>query len=223
MRIILTILVICSLAFPQDLPGWSFYGGLGMNNAKISESGAPSPKPLMGMLAGVSKGVMLGGMPLFVGAGIGQRGYKVEFSKSETINEIDEETGMEITGEMSVSMKGKFSLNYLDAWVVMPYPVGPGMFWAGPGVGIFLNGKAKGKMEMEMELLGIPISQSESINEDIEEGFDDLEFGLILGYSYPLPIMDGKLNLNAGYYLGLVEHEDTVTFNSIFAHLNYRL
>ena len=206
MKIVLMILVICSLALPQDLPGWGFYGGIGMNNAKISESGAPSPKPLMGMLAGVSKGVMLGGMPLFVGAGIGQRGFKIEES------ETDEETGM------SMSMKVATSMNYLDAWVVMPYPVGPGLAWAGPTAGMFLNGKAK--MEMEMDFLGIPIS--ESMEEDIDEGPDEPEFGIIIGYSYPLPIMDGKLNLNGGYYLGLIEHDD-ITFNSMFAHLSYRL
>jgi len=206
MKIVLAILVICSLALPQDLPGWGFYGGIGMNNAKISESGAPSPKPLMGMLAGVSKGVMLGGMPLFVGAGIGQRGFKIEES------ETDEETGM------SMSMKVATSMNYLDAWVVMPYPVGPGLAWAGPTAGMFLNGKAK--MEMEMDFLGIPIS--ESMEEDIDEGPDEPEFGIIIGYSYPLPIMDGKLNLNGGYYLGLIEHDD-ITFNSMFAHLSYRL
>ena len=206
MKIVLAILVICSLALPQDLPGWGFYGGIGMNNAKISESGAPSPKPLMGMLAGVSKGVMLGGLPLFVGAGIGQRGFKIEES------ETDEETGM------SMSMKVATSMNYLDAWVVMPYPVGPGLAWAGPTAGMFLNGKAK--MEMEMDFLGIPIS--ESMEEDIDEGPDEPEFGIIIGYSYPLPIMDGKLNLNGGYYLGLIEHDD-ITFNSIFAHLSYRL
>ena len=209
MKIIVTVLAVFSLTFAQDLPGWGFYGGMGMNNAKISDSEAPSPKPLMGMLAGVSKGVMLGGMPLFVGAGLGQRGYKME----ET--ETDEETGILI----SMSMKAEFSMNYFDAWIVMPYPVGPGMVWAGPIAGIFLNGKMK--MEMEMDFLGIPISTS--MEEDIDEGPDEPEFGIILGGSYPLPIMDGKLNLNAGYYLGLIEHDDTVTFNSIFAHLSYRL
>ena len=59
--------------------------------------------------------------------------------------------------------------------------------------------------------------------EDIDEGFDEPEFGIILGGSYPLPVMDGKLNLNAGYYLGLIEHDDALTFNSIFAHLSYSL
>ena len=202
MRIILTILVMCSLAFPQDLPGWSFYGGLGMNNAKMSESGAPSSKPLMGMLAGVSKGVMLGGMPLFVGAGIGQRGFKIEES------ETDEATGM------AMSMKVATTMNYLDAWMVMPYPVGPGLAWAGPTAGMFLNGKAKN----EVEILGLSVSEEE----DMDEGPDEPEFGIIIGYSHPLPIMDGKLNLNGGYYLGLIEH-DGITFNSMFAHLSYRL
>ena len=202
MKIVLTVLFICSLALPQDLPGWGFYGGMGMNNAKISESGAVSPKPLTGVLVGVSKGVMLGGLPLFVGAGIGQRGLKMEES------ETDDETGA------SMSMKVATSMNYLDAWVVMPYPVGPGLAWAGPAAGMFLNGKVK----MDIDLLGLSISEEE----DIDEGPDEPEFGIIIGYSYPLPIMDGKLNLNGGYYLGLIEH-DNITFNSIFAHISYRL
>ena len=120
-----------------------------MNNAKVSESGAPSPKPLMGMLAGVSKGVMLGGLPLFVGAGIGQRGFKIKAS------ETDEETGM------SMSMKVATSMNYLDAWVVMPYPVGPGLAWAGPAAGMFLNGKAK----IDLEILGLSVSEEEDMDE----------------------------------------------------------
>ncbi len=202
MKIVFAILVICSLALPQDLPGWGFYGGMGMNNAKISESEAPSPKPLMGMLAGVSKGVMFGGMPLFVGAGIGHRGYKIKES------DTDEETGM------SMSMEVELSMNYLDAWVVIHYPVGPGLAWAGPAAGMFLNGKVK----MDIDLLGLSVSEEE----DIDEGPDEPEFGIIIGYSYPLPIMDGKLNLNGGTYLGLIEH-DNITFNSIFAHISYRL
>ena len=117
-------------------------------------------------------------------------------------------------------MKVATSMNYLDAWVVMPYPVGPGLAWAGPTAGMFLNGKAK--MEMEMDFLGIPIS--ESMEEDIESGpgDDKADYGIIIGYSYPLPIMDGKLSLNGGYYLGLMDHDD-ITFNSVFAHISYRL
>ena len=189
MKIILTVLVVFSLAFAQDLPGWGFYGGIGMNNAKISLSSFPSTKPLTGILVGVSKGVMLGGMPLFVGAGLGQRGYKFDQN----------------------GLKAELSMNFFDVWMVIPYPIGPAMVWAGPGFGLFLNGKRK----MEMG----PFSEEE----DLDEGFDEPEFGIILGGSYPLPVMDGKLNLNAGYYLGLIEHDDALTFNSIFAHLSYSL
>ena len=38
MKIIVTVLAVFSLTFAQDLPGWGFYGGMGMNNAKISDS-----------------------------------------------------------------------------------------------------------------------------------------------------------------------------------------
>ena len=36
-------------------------------------------------------------------------------------SETDEETGASMSMEMETTM------NYLDAWVVMPYPVGPGL------------------------------------------------------------------------------------------------
>ena len=107
----------------------------------------------------------------------------------------------------------------------MPYPIGPGMVWAGPSVGKFLNGK----MKLEMDIFGMSISQEEDITDGPAE---EAEYGIIIGYSNPLPIMNGKLSLNAGYYLGLKKHKlvnedtgiiDDITFNSIFAHFSYRL
>ena len=211
MKIILTVLVVFSLVFAQDVPGWGFYGGIGMNNAKISVSSAPSTKPLTGILVGVSKGVVLGGIPLFTGAGLGQRGFKAEETVTDSI------MGFEVSSDV----KGETSLNYLDVWMVMPYPIGPGMAWAGPSVGMFLNGKSK--VDMKMEMNGVEIA-NESLDEDIESGpgDDKADYGIIIGYSYPLPIMDGKLSLNGGYYLGLMDHDD-ITFNSVFAHISYRL
>ncbi len=212
---LLTILLFTGLLFGQEqsIPGWGFYGGMGMNNVKMSGSDADdlTPKALTGTLMGVSKGVVLGGIPLFVGAGLGQRGWKLEETETE------DESGF----EMSLDVKGETSLNYLDVWMVMPYPFGPGLAWAGPSVGMFLNGKSK--MDMKMEMNGVEIA-NESLDEDIESGpgDDKADYGIIIGYSYPLPIMDGKLSLNGGYYLGLMDHDD-ITFNSIFAHISYRL
>ena len=212
---LLTILLFTGLLFGQEqsIPGWGFYGGMGMNNVKMSGSDADdlTPKALTGTLVGVSKGVALGGIPLFAGAGLGQRGFKVE----------ETETEESFIGQMSSDVKGETSLNYLDVWMVMPYPIGPGVAWAGPSVGMFLNGKSK--VDMKIEMNGVEMA-NESLDEDIESGpgDDKADYGIIIGYSYPLPIMNGKLSLNGGYYLGLMDHDD-ITFNSIFAHISYRL
>ena len=212
---LLTILLFTGLLFGQEqsIPGWGFYGGMGMNNVKMSGSDADdlTPKALTGTLVGVSKGVALGGIPLFAGAGLGQRGFKSEGTVTDSI------MGFEVSSDV----KGETSLNYLDVWIVMPYPIGPGVAWAGPSVGMFLNGKSK--VDMKMEVNGVEIA-NESLDEDIESGpgDDKADYGIIIGYSYPLPIMDGKLSLNGGYYLGLMDHDD-ITFNSIFAHISYRL
>jgi len=214
---LLTVLFLTGLLFGQEqsIPGWGLYGGMGMNNVKMNGSDADdlTPEALTGTLVGVSKGVVLGGMPLFAGAGLGQRGFKVE----ETETETDEYSGM----QMSMDIKGETSLSYLDVWMVMPYPIGPGVVWAGPSVGMFLSGKSK--LDMKMEMNGVEMV-NESLDEDIESGpgDDDADYGIIIGYSYPLPIMDGKLSLNGGYYLGLMDHDD-ITFNSIFAHISYRI
>ena len=212
---LLTILLFTGLLFGQEqsIPGWGFYGGMGMNNVKMSGSDADdlTPKALTGTLMGVSKGVVLGGIPLFTGAGLGQRGFKAEETVTESI------MGLEVSSDV----KGETSLNYLDVWMVMPYPFGLGLAWAGPSVGMFLNGKSK--VDMKMEMNGVEIA-NESLDEDIESGpgDDKADYGIIIGYSYPLPIMDGKLSLNGGYYLGLMDHDD-ITFNSVFAHISYRL
>jgi hypothetical protein len=186
---------------------------MGMNNVKMSGSDADdlTPKALTGTLVGVSKGVVLGGIPLFAGAGLGQRGFKSEGTVTDSI------MGFEVSSDV----KGETSLNYLDVWMVMPYPIGPGVAWAGPSVGMFLNGKSK--VDMKIELNGVEMA-NESLDEDIESGpgDDKADYGIIIGYSYPLPIMNGKLSLNGGYYLGLMDHDD-LTFNSIFAHISYRL
>jgi len=78
-------------------------------------------------------------------------------------------------------------------------------------------------MEKKMDMNGVEIA-NESLDEDIESGPSDdkADYGIIIGYSYPLSIMDGKLSLNGGYYLGLMDHDD-ITFNSVFAHISYRL
>ena len=204
MKQLLTILLFTGLLFGQEqsIPGWGFYGGMGMNNVKMSGSDADdlTPKALNGTLVGVSKGVAPGGIPLFAGAGLGQRGFKSEGTVTVSFMGL----------EMPMDVKGETSLNYLDVWIVMPYPIGPGLAWAGPSVGMFLNGKSK--VDMKIEMNGVEMA-NESLDEDIESGpgDDKADYGIIIGYSYPLPIMDGKLSLNGGYYLGLMDHDD-ITF-----------
>ncbi len=86
----------------------------------------------------------------------------------------------------------------------MSYPVGPLTLNAGFLAGTFLSGEAKA--------LGITA--------DMDEGPDGLDYGLLLGAGYQLPVMNNALGLHVGYYLGLAEH-DGVKFNGVYMNMGY--
>ena len=96
------------------------------------------------------------------------------------------------------------NMNYLDIWASVPYPVGPVTLNAGFLVGSFLSGT--------MTILEIDV--------DMVEGPDALDYGLLLGVGYPLPIMDNALGLHVGYYLGLADN-DGVKFNGLYMNMGY--
>ena len=103
------------------------------------------------------------------------------------------------------------TIDMLDIAAYMPYPVGPGFAQVG-----FLYGSPQNTGTMTIDIGG------ESTEEDIEDMDMDPDYGLVLAYGYPVT---EKINVNAGYYLGLADHGDSesgaMTFNGLFLFLGY--
>ena len=156
-KVLLTIALPVCLVMGQDqpeLPGWGVYGGVVIANASGDSLEGAEAVNLPGF--GISKGVMLGGLPMQVGVGIHGRGYHMD------------------SDGMHVELKA----NYLDLWAQVPYPVGPVFLGLGFNVGSFIGGTQK----VEAEFYGLEISEEA----DLESDALGLDFGLNLGVAYPI-------------------------------------
>ena len=180
--LILTLPICLVLGQDQpELPGWGVYVGAGSYSATIEGVDADSVKrATLFPSIGVTKGVMVGGLPLIVGAGYHQRGY----------------VGDSFFGETTMSY------NTLDLWATVPYPVGPVALSAGFIVGTFLNGK--------LDLDGAEIDLEDDMLPDgldygliLGLGYPAGPVNLNLGYALGLADHDGGsfngLLLNVGY------------------------
>ena len=137
MKHILKIFLVCStLVVAQDstmnvekepsLPGWGVYVGGAFGNA-TSVDDLPDGTNLESRLVlpniGVSKGLMLGPVPLIVGFGYHPRGYTYKR-----------------TGDYAV--EADYQIDMLDFWATVPYPVSDrAILQAGFLVGTCLGGK----------------------------------------------------------------------------------
>ena len=111
---------------------------------------------------------------------------------------------------MGVTMKTGASFNYIDIAAYMPYPVGPGFAQVG-----FLLGNPLNTGTMTLDIDG------ETESEDMKDLDMDPDYGLVLAYGYPV---NEKINVNAGYYLGLADHGEegsSMKFNGLFLFLGY--
>ena len=156
-KVLLTLTLPVCLIMGQDqpeLPGWGVYGGVVIANASGDSLEGAEAVNLPGF--GISKGVMLGGLPMQVGVGIHGRGYHMD------------------SDGMHVELKA----NYLDLWAQVPYPVGPVFLGLGFNVGSFIGGTQK----VEAEFYGLEISEEA----DLESDALGLDFGLNLGVAYPI-------------------------------------
>ena len=156
-KVLLTIALPVCLVMGQDqpeLPGWGVYGGVVIANASGDSLEGAEAVNLPGF--GISKGVMLGGLPMQVGVGIHGRGYHMD------------------SDGMHVELKA----NYLDLWAQVPDPVGPVFLGLGFNVGSFIGGTQK----VEAEFYGLEISEEA----DLESDALGLDFGLNLGVAYPI-------------------------------------
>ncbi|MAM99086.1 MAG: hypothetical protein CMF91_04270, partial [Candidatus Marinimicrobia bacterium] len=191
MLVILTL--ISGFVFSQDyeMPGLGLYVGgvMGTIGGELVEEleenvpGAEMSYTLGGPILGVSYATMLGNFPIFMGAGLGSRTGKADFSGVEDSYGVtaDEQT---------------ISFQYLDFWATMPYPINDSMnLYGGMLFGKALSGTTK-----------IDDEDAEDLEDDaLPTGMD---YGVMFGLGYALPVMDGALALNIGYALGLATLED---------------
>jgi len=96
--------------------------------------------------------------------------------------------------------------NYLDLMIGSGYPIGPVNL-----TGTFLYGISLGSGKIEEN--GTEVDYPD---EDFGEYPD---YGLIFGVNYPI---NESISLDAGYYLGLAEVNESVKFNGITFSLGYR-
>ena len=109
--------------------------------------------------------------------------------------------------EVSYSMEGSVSLNYLEIPVFGVFAVNKNInLFAGPYLDIYLNGKVKSEYEVHTRYLDPSINEwvtedeSGSDSEDIKS--DDMNspgFGLLFGAEYLI----GKISIGARYSIGL--------------------
>ena len=183
--LLLPISLIMGQEDMPELPGWGVYVGYGLMSASgDSVSDDVTTVGLPGF--GVSKGLMVGPLPMQAGIGLHGRGFK-------------EDMGGGATGEMT--------MNYLDLWANVPYPVGPAFLALGMNVGTFLGGKTK------VEAEGL------SLESDLEDDAFGLDFGLNVGLG--MPIGDTGAQVGVLYLLGLAEPADGLTFNGLFFNAGY--
>lgn len=104
------------------------------------------------------------------------------------------------------SNESTFIANYLDLMVGSGYPVGTVNL-----TGTFLYGISLGSRKIEKN--GTEVDYP-------DEDFSDLpDYGLVFGVNYPL---NESISLDAGYYLGLAEVNESDKFNGITFSLGYR-
>ena len=97
------------------------------------------------------------------------------------------------------------SFQYLDFWATMPYPINDSM-------------NLYGGM-----LFGMPLSGTTKVDdEDAEELADEalptgMDYGVMFGLGYALPVMDGALAVNMGYVLKKSEDDTEALQNGTIA------
>ena len=199
MKYLLTIsLAISTLLVAQDepqIPGWGVYVGGGLGSVSMDD------------MEGV-KGVTVGYEPAlpFIGVSKGVM-LGVPLVVSVGLGKRAYNVEMDFLG---AKLKSGLSVDYLDIAAYMPYPVGPGFAQVG-----FLFGNPLNTGTMTLEVDG------EKESEDMEDLDMDPDYGLVLAYGYPV---NEKINVNAGYYLGLADHGEegsSMKFNGLFLFLGY--
>ena len=205
----ISLFVFSSMVFAQneDLTtkissGWGVYGGVQSmqvsgveDDASDEELGSYSTDRLSSFYIGVWKSTdwKIGSLPVTIGAELGHRG---------TVSKID----IEFSDGQTLDFKADILITYLDLWASANYAMSDKFnLWIGPMVGIHLDDKIK--------FFGLDITEIE----EIDLGFDDNDYGILLGAGYSLT---DNMSLNFGVYRGLKDHNPG-KFNNLFLDIGY--
>ncbi len=205
----ISLFVFSSMVFAQneDLTtkissGWGVYGGVQSmqvsgveDDASDEELNSFSTDRLSSFYIGVWKNTdwKIGSLPVTIGAELGHRG---------TVSKID----IEFSDGQTLDFKADILITYLDLWASANYAMSDKFnLWIGPMVGIHLDDKIK--------FFGLDITESEVI----DLGFDDNDYGILLGAGYSLT---DNMSLNFGVYRGLKDHNPG-KFNNLFLDIGY--
>ena len=108
------------------------------------------------------------------------------------------------------------SKGYKDAhpgWRTPPEFRGNGNFWAGTSYAVINNAEYEADIES--------VDGQDILALDDEVDFEENDLSLLLGIS--IPVGTNGSYLNVGYQRSLVEINDALTFNQIFADLSFPL
>ena len=196
-KIAIVTIILFSQIFSQELENnenpWSFYGGISTMSASGDE--IIEPGRLMGFNIGIMRTVSEN---LTVGAGYTKRGF------SDSFYLVDYNVNADIEWNLSgIELFATYNL----------FPIGNGNFWAGTSYAVINNADYEADLET--------VDGQDVLDIDEEVDFEENDFSLLLGMSIPVGT-DGSY-LNVGYQRSLVEINDAVTFNQIFAELSFPL
>ena len=197
-KILIITIILFSQIFSQELENnennpWSFYGGISSMSASGDE--VIEPGRLMGFNVGIMRSVS---EKLTVGAGYTKRGY------SDSFYLIDYNVNTDVDWDLSgIELFATYNL----------FPIGNGNFWAGTSYAVINNAEYEADIES--------VDGQDILALDDEVDFEENDLSLLLGIS--IPVGTNGSYLNVGYQRSLVEINDALTFNQIFADLSFPL
>jgi len=122
--------------------------------------------------------------------------FSQQGSQTEQVNMF-----MEDGVAMTQNREDKQTLNYINVPIVAKYYITEGLsLHAGPQVGFLISAKSKFDTTNTATAGGSSISTSASGEEDNKEGFETIDFGVVAGIGYELPM---GLSFEARYNVGL--------------------
>ena len=157
MNNLFVILVLSScFLIGQELPGWGVYTGgaiCGVSSDNYDNVEMQFSLPNIG----VTRGVMLSGLPLILGFGLHKRGYKLKTEFNEKLMDV----------------------SFIDGFGLVPFPVGPTIIQGGLYVGTHAFGNEKEKEFYQGEW-------AEEVEKETSSNKFNIDFGVLFGISYPI-------------------------------------